>query len=289
MTEPRLNVVRHASAGELLAAAEPWLLRTEAENNVLLGVARRHRDAGTSDDMYWASVRRGDEVVGCAMRTPPHPVSITALPPEALDLLVADVRQVYASLPGVNGPAGLAERFASLWCAATGATWRVLIRLRVHALTTVNDLDLGVAGELRQAAAAEQALIREWVALFVEETGIMNAEDPTEAADRLLRAGRLFVWDDGGPRCLVGAARDTPNGGCVSSVYTPRAYRRRGYATATVAAMSRHLLATGKTFCCLYTDASNPTSNSIYRRIGYTPLRDDVGIELIDRDTSQAC
>jgi predicted GNAT family acetyltransferase len=36
-----------------------------------------------------------------------------------------------------------------------------------------------------------------------------------------------------------------------------------------VAELSRKMLADGCGFCVLYTDLSNPTSNAIYRRIGY--------------------
>jgi predicted GNAT family acetyltransferase len=36
-----------------------------------------------------------------------------------------------------------------------------------------------------------------------------------------------------------------------------------------VAALSRKILEDGKVFCVLYTDLSNPTSNSIYAKIGY--------------------
>jgi uncharacterized protein len=283
MNDPSLSVVRHASAAELLAVAEPWLLRTEAENNVILGVARRYRDAGIGGDRYWASLHRGDEVVGCAMRTPPNPLAITEIPPGAIEPLIADLHQVYGALPGINGPAQAAERFALLWCATTGTASRLKIRLRAHALTKVNGPDRGVAGRLRRADVSEQLLIREWVARFLEETDIFEPRSTNEVADRMLVAGQLFVWDDAGPKCLVGSTRDTPNGGCVNSVYTPEVYRRRGYATAAVAALSRQLLAAGKTFCCLYTDVSNPTSNAIYRRIGYVPLREDVQIEFAAR------
>jgi ribosomal protein S18 acetylase RimI-like enzyme len=278
-----IEIVRHASAAELLAAAEPWLLRSEAENNVILGIARRHRDAGTGGDMYWASVCRGDEVVGCAMRTPPYPAAITAMPPEGIERAVADLRRIYPSLPALNGPEDAAERFASLWCATTGTAWRVRMRLRVHALRAVNDIEGAVAGELRPARLSEQGLMRQWVVAFAQETDALGANDSTEAADRMLRAGHLFLWDDAGPRSLVACGRDTPNGGVVSTVYTPPPYRRRGYATAAVAALSRLLLAAGKAFCCLYTDVSNPTSNAIYRRIGYVPLREDAQIEFTAR------
>ena len=38
---------------------------------------------------------------------------------------------------------------------------------------------------------------------------------------------------------------------------------------------SETLLRSGRRFCCLYTDRANPTSNSIYAKVGYRPIRDD--------------
>jgi hypothetical protein len=52
-------------------------------------------------------------------------------------------------------------------------------------------------------------------------------------------------------------------------VYTPPELRGNGYATALTAEVSQRLLDGGRTFCFLYTDAANPTSNAIYERIGY--------------------
>ena len=55
----------------------------------------------------------------------------------------------------------------------------------------------------------------------------------------------------------------------INSVYTPKEYRQKGYATAVVAELSRTILNSGKKFCTLFTDLANPTSNSIYQKIGY--------------------
>ena len=54
----------------------------------------------------------------------------------------------------------------------------------------------------------------------------------------------------------------------VAGVYTPPGQRGRGYAEACVHALSQHLRDSGYR-AALYTDLANPTSNSIYRRIGY--------------------
>ena len=61
---------------------------------------------------------------------------------------------------------------------------------------------------------------------------------------------------------------------CINLVYTPPEERRRGYATALVGTLSRMLLGQGRSFCALYTDLANETSNSVYRRIGYKPTLD---------------
>jgi predicted GNAT family acetyltransferase len=60
----------------------------------------------------------------------------------------------------------------------------------------------------------------------------------------------------------------------ISLVYTPPDLRQRGYATACVASLSQMLLDEGWQFCTLFTDLANPTSNSIYRKIGYKPVGD---------------
>ena len=60
----------------------------------------------------------------------------------------------------------------------------------------------------------------------------------------------------------------------VGPVYTPPDGRRRGYAEAVTAAVTARALARGRRFCFLFTDLANPTSNGIYRRIGYRPVCD---------------
>jgi predicted GNAT family acetyltransferase len=57
-------------------------------------------------------------------------------------------------------------------------------------------------------------------------------------------------------------------------VYTPPAFRRRGYGTAVTAHATANALAHGAEHVVLYTDLANPTSNSIYQKIGFVPDHD---------------
>jgi predicted GNAT family acetyltransferase len=67
-------------------------------------------------------------------------------------------------------------------------------------------------------------------------------------------------------------AGPTPNGVRINMVYTPPQLRGRGYASNAVAGLTRHLLVSGRKFVFLYTDLDNPTSNKIYRQLGYEPV-----------------
>jgi predicted GNAT family acetyltransferase len=84
----------------------------------------------------------------------------------------------------------------------------------------------------------------------------------------------LYCWDDGGPVTICATPGGTGRVARINLVYTPPHVRGRGYATAAVSALTQQLLNDGHRYCCLYTDLANPTSNSIYARIGYQPVCD---------------
>ncbi len=101
--------------------------------------------------------------------------------------------------------------------------------------------------------------------------------DPGAVADRwVAQVGRIgYVWeDDGSVVSLVGAGGETPHGIRIGPVYTPPERRSRGYASSLTAAASQDQLDRGRQFVFLFTDLANPTSNKIYRAIGYEPVCD---------------
>jgi uncharacterized protein len=91
----------------------------------------------------------------------------------------------------------------------------------------------------------------------------------------LAEPGRtMYLWDDHEPVSMCGVGGETPHGVRIGPVYTPPRARRQGYASALVAEVSQVQLDRGRTFCFLFTDLANPTSNHIYQEIGYEPVRD---------------
>lgn len=270
-----IGILRYATPGAFRARAESWLLRQEAENNLVLGLAAQLETsmAGYEPPVYFATAERDGEILGCAFRTPPFNLGITRLSMEAVAPLVSDVAAMYGSLPGVLGADPGAAAVAGSWSGLRRLSVRTAMRERIYSLERVIDPPRPAPGHARKATEADAGTIVRWGDAFGVETGVpAKAERLLE----LMAQGRMFVWDDGGPRSMAALNGETPNGCRIGYVYTPPDGRGRGYASACVAAASRHALRGGRRFCFLYTDLSNPTSNSIYRRIGYEPVCDVV-------------
>jgi predicted GNAT family acetyltransferase len=145
---------------------------------------------------------------------------------------------------------------------------------RMYKLTEVTP-PAGVPGYLRQANEGDTELLARWLREFHNEaTPNQPGRDPTQVAQQKIQEGAFFIWDDGNPVSLAGSTRPTVRGISVGPVYTPPGLRRRGYASACVAALSQRLLDQGYEYCTLFTDLANPTSNDIYQQVGYRPVCD---------------
>jgi GNAT superfamily N-acetyltransferase len=268
-----MRVVHFPDASSFLRRAQRWLMDAEAENNLILGICDQMLGSGQpAPDVYLATVEAADAVIACALRTPPHKVVITRGDSAALKCLVEDLATRYPTLPAVLGPEPEVVQFAELWGQRVGAAVRPGMRQLVFELREVQPLPWYVPGRLRLAEEADLPTVARWIEAFNLEAHVENSADPNTIARERTIQERLFVWEDGEVVSMAAQGSRTPSGAGVNLVYTPPDLRGRGYASACVAALSSRLLSAGHAYCCLFTDLSNPTSNSIYRRIGYRPL-----------------
>ena len=149
------------------------------------------------------------------------------------------------------------------------------MEMGVFSIEVVQEVPIAV-GTYRQATMDDVDLVVGWMRDFAVAALPRGVED-TERIAALVRRrleGRsgsgFWLWEvDEEPVTISGQSSPTDRGIRINGVYTPPAFRRTGYATSLVAMQSKWLLSNGYRFCCLYTDLANPTSNAIYRRIGY--------------------
>lgn len=269
----------HPDARAFLARAEPWLERAEIENGVALQTARfaSRNEPLFPEPAYWATIEEGGEIVGCAFRTPPYRLGMTSVPLAAIPELVTSVARTYRTLSGVAGPEPGASAFAAAWTALRGGRLSVHTRQRLLAHRAIVPLRDPPPGALRLASAADAALAQSWGAAFAHESGLLALDGSVSA--RLISHGWLYFWDDGEPRCMLGVLRETRDAAAIGILYTPPAYRDAGYATAAVAAFSRHLLERGLTQSYFCLEPSNPAADWVCRRLGYGVVQETADID----------
>ncbi len=269
-----MRLVRSDDPQRFYERVAPFLLADEAAHNLILGLsAALIRDPDRFEDPYlaWVEDDGGQVAAACLMTLPRGPVLSLISDPDAVALLAHDLRTVTPTLPGVNGPVDAARAFAEAWQTLSGQPFDVHLQMRTYRLEAVTAVE-GVAGQMRPAANADRELLIEWVMAFAAEATDANTREEAERiVDLYLSPASAglrgyVIWEDGGPVSMAGFTGPTPHGIRVMAVYTPPALRGRGYASACVAALSQQLLDEGRTFCFLFTDLANPTSNHIYQQ-----------------------
>jgi uncharacterized protein len=273
-----VRVERHSGVDGFLDRAGEFLARRETEHNLILGLCSRlrHDPLVFGSEPYLATVSSRDRVVAAALRTPPHNLVLSEVEDErACLILVEDAGAVFETMRGALGPVGPVDAFVRGWEERTGARARLEREERIYRADRVVSPEY-VPGRMRAYSDSDRALAVDWLEAFMSEAMGGSAIDSAE--DVLSRRledpeGGLVVWEHGDVVSLAGFGGPTPNGIRIGPVYTPPELRRRGYATALVAELTRALLV-DRRFCFLFTDLANPTSNSIYQRVGYEPVTD---------------
>ncbi|MFF8592513.1 GNAT family N-acetyltransferase [Streptomyces sp. NPDC015220] len=267
---------------EFLALAGEFLRSRPARHTVHLTVTEGLRSRGTH--LYGESAPEfgvlrtdtGHPVRASFFRTPPHPLALTALTAAEADALARRLAAAGCELSGVNADTDTAAAFAAAWQRHSGAAATLGKRLRLHRLGELAVPRPAPPGRARTAGEAERELLAQWYAEFCAAVGEAAARNPREWADDRVRRGDLLLWEtpDGTPVAMAGASPRVAGQVRVNGVYTPAHLRGRGYAGAVTAEVSRTALESGAAEVLLFTDLANPTSNRLYRRIGYRPVSD---------------
>ena len=254
---------------EEFAARAEGFLAERVERNVLATVLVRARRRGSSTGLFAAGLDEGGRTCAAALRLPPWPLLASELDAGDAAALVDAWFAEDPAVPGVSAQAATARAIVAAWVGRAGGRAEYRMREAMHLLGEVRDPPRPARGRLRTASASEQTLLVDWERAFLVEAGVSGLEVAARTVAARLADGAQLVWDDDGPVSTVTLSPTIAGVQRIGPVYTPPEHRRSTYATSAVAAVSRRALAGSASRCMLYTDLSNPTSNKIYRAIGF--------------------
>jgi len=239
------------------------------------GVVAGLRPRGPQD--IWAVMLEQKRVIGVAMQTPPYNLFVSRMPAEAAHRLADAIDGVERAIPGVSGETTAVSAFLDRWAELCGEVPSGEVAMRMYRLGRLRHPS-GVVGEARPAGRDDAGVIRDWFAAFQAEAQRDGpAHDAASIADRRIAAGEVTLWARAGEPVSMAACSPPACGVArVGPVYTPPAHRRHGFGAAVTAGATAQALEKGAVHVVLYTDLANPTSNSVYRSIGYLADHDAV-------------
>ena len=270
-----MQVAFENNPGRFLAKYGEYLRQHEVEHNLILSLcqsAAQKIARGESCDIRFATLSNDEGIVMATAQTPPHNLVLSRATQHEIAPLTEMLVKQHITFPGIVGPSDIAASFAETWGALTGQKSVEYMDQIIYSLTKVL-FPAPVEGSMRLAKPQETGIIADWIRAFATDalpkSEQLSPEAALKKADEVVKAGRMAVWDVKGKPVAQAAVSGTENVARISMVYTPPEERGHGYAKAVVAHLSQQQLDSGKSMCCLYADARNPVSNSIYRKIGY--------------------
>ena len=275
-----MNVRAIATPQEFQERAGAFLEQREDENNAILGNLHRLLETGSvvggsaGEAPFLCVAEDEGKVVAAAMRTPPSNLLLTRAPAVAVAVIADFAARQRIEFPGVFAPTESAQVFLTAW---KKFSRRHVASLKPHRGQVCDRVipPPAVAGRFDEARASDVELLTDWRVAFFEEIGEPERADQCRpAVESAVNEGRLFVWRNPEPVAMATSTGHTRHGVRVGFVYTPKELRGRHYATAITAALTQHLLDSGRRFCFLFTVSDNAVSNHIYAKLGYRTVAD---------------
>ena len=173
-------------------------------------------------------------------------------------------------LPGFAGQPEQAILFAKTYAYLTGVAYREAMKIESYECPEVIWPN-NVPGHLIASGPEHVDTVAENLVGFSKD-GLgetVTKESQLFSAERLIRSQNLWLWGvEGTVVSMAYNAHRSQRHGRINHVYTPHEKRKRGYASALVAAISQKLIDEGL-IPVLYADSLYGASNKVYRSIGY--------------------
>lgn len=248
-----------------------FLEADEAKHNLILGINQSVIEGQYQKiSPLFCGVSQDGKVLAAGLRTPPFPLLLSEMDDKCLELLADQLKD--ESLSGVVAINPVAKNFSEIWSQKTGKSFELSMAQKIYSISEVKAPEAR-GGFVTFATMKDLESVTDWMMDFAKEATPNERIPRSERRKRVeiqIKDKNVYLWKvEGVPKCMGVVAGTTPNGARIGYLFTPVKFRGQGFGSRTIAAITQKQLDSGKKFCFLYTDASNPTSNKIYQDIGY--------------------
>ncbi len=240
-----------------------FLEMDDIKNNLIIGIAKKAIDK----DAYFVSSVIGDHILLGVIMGRKMIITANTLDEDVYVDLVKHMEKI--AYPGIIGERLACLTYQRVFEKNTQRKMSIEMNQKIYKCERAKS-NLNSENNIRLAARKDIDILFTWYKDFITTLEGPTSDDKIKRS--LLHAienQNLFVMENEGEIVSMTAkTRETKNSQTVAMVYTPTSHRAKGFATKLVSEVTSKILE-NKRYATLYTDASNPTSNSIYMKIGY--------------------
>ena len=255
---------------------QAWLEKDEIKNSLIIGIAKK----AEGPTAYFVSSIIGDHMLVGVIFGKNMIISSNTKDEDVYEELVEHMEK--RTYPGIIGEKEECDIYKKIFESKTNKKIIVDMDQRIYQCRTIKS-DYKIFETVRLATKTDQMILRNWYHDFIAK---IEGETPFEETDaslkRAIEQKYLYVLESNNQLLTMTAkSRETKNSQTIAMVYTPRELRGKGYASKLVQEVTKKILKY-KRYATLYTDLSNPISNSIYMKIGYEPYCDSVMMKIVE-------
>jgi predicted GNAT family acetyltransferase len=272
-----MEIRRFATAEEFLEATKTFrsadAVRTGLISSIAISVANGSR---SYESYFWLALCEKDQVRGIAVRTVPYGYVFSPMSQESAQAIISFISKEDPSAREFSGPKvviDFVEKFSKL--PVVESEGELIYENR-------NFRAAPSMGHIRAATDSDYELIFNWMKAFMEETDLLPYDLDGMVRNALAKGRFHLLCMNNSPVSLGGHADlqsfEGLSVGRVGPIYTPKEFRKKGYASALTSAITARIISQDA-LPMLYTQADNPTSNKIYQELGYTLVDENLKVK----------
>ena len=244
-----MKINQYDNVYDFLNECEDLLLKKESFHNLILGLAYAIRDhiLEATEPLYFAIKDKNNVTIAAALKSNvERPFVITKMISANLDLIIEKLLDQKIILEAVVGEEETVNDFKNKWVLIKNLNFKLIIHLGIYECHQVK-LPKLKSENLIQATEDHVDILKRYITGFSQDCfpdkPIID-ENIEKLMHRHLENKSLYLLQltDTQIVSMVANTRSTLNGGTISLVYTPPIFRTKGYASVSVALLTKKIL-----------------------------------------------
>jgi predicted GNAT family acetyltransferase len=262
--------------------------------NLISTIALSFSQRNVVEECFWWILFLDQRIVGVAIKTGHQPMILSPMPIISSETFAYHILQQSLEFSCVNGPQDTVESFLDAYTKASSLGSSLQRKLKTKQLIyEVKDLrePSQWKGSPHQLTHDDIEIGAIFLKEFHEEVNFETNFDLIAFTRAKVDAGLYWFWTDiidgvktivalGGHSFVVANPTGERSVGRIGPIYTRPSYRSHGYGSYLTAFLTSTLLTNYSCRVMLFADEANPSSNKIYRRLGYEVLGENLEYSL---------